>query len=81
MLILFILGIIIGILLVLSLVVIETYLDIKKKKIIETIKEIVVDRVKQKGAIIPPKNDKELAQNERVKYNKERGEGTPISEL
>ena len=77
----FFLGFITGVILILSLVIIETYLDIKKKKIIETIKEIVVDKVKQKGVIIPPETDKEVARNDLIKYNRDRGEGTNLKDL
>lgn len=77
----YIFGLLTGILLVLTLVIIETYLDIKKKKVIETIKEIVVDFRKERGVIIQPKSDKELAQDSQIRYNEERGEGTKIDDL
>jgi len=77
----FILGIICGILLVLALIIIETYLDIKKKKIVETIKEVVVDMSKQKGIIIPAQTEKELARDNLVRYNNERGIDTSLDQL
>ena len=70
-----------GILLILTLVILETYLDVKKKKIIETIKEVVVDKVKEKGVIIPAKTEKEVARDNLVRYNKDREDGTSLTDL
>jgi len=77
----FILGFITGVLVSLLLLVIETYLDIRKKKIVEIIKEVVVDKVKEKGAIIPPETDKEVARENMINYNKEKGRTTTLEDL
>ena len=77
----FMVGFITGMILILALVIIETYLDVKKKKIIETIKEVVVDKVKEKGVIIPAETEKEVARESLVRYNKDRGEGTSLIDL
>ena len=76
----FLLGFISGVLIILALIVIETYLDVKKKKIIEVIKEIVIDKSREKGIIIPPQDEKYIAKENLLKYNRERGKDTPLSD-
>ena len=77
----FILGFISGVLVSLLILVTETYLDVRKKKVVEVIKEMIVEKAKQRGSIIPPETDKEVAQSNLIKYNEERGEGTPMKDL
>jgi len=77
----FVTGFIFGVLFVVVLLIIEVYLDIKKKKIVEIIKEVVVDKIKEKGVIIPAPDEKEIAQVNLRRYNEERGQGTPLKDL
>lgn len=77
----FILGFITGVLVSLLLLVVEIYLDIRKKKIVEIIKEVVVNKVKEKGVIIPTPNEKEVAQGNLRRYNEDRGIPTKLKDL
>ena len=77
----FILGIVTGILISLVIVGIETYLFNRNRGIIKTVIERVETISNPKAKLMQPKEDIDLAREEKIQKNSDRGEGTPLADL
>ena len=77
----FFLGIVVGIVISVFIVVVETYLVARRKGLVESVIERVGRITRPKAEIIFPKTDEEAAQEELVDKNAKRGEGTSLKDL
>jgi len=73
-------GIIIGISISILLIVIETYLIARRRGIVEEVVKKTESQVKQKGAILPVKDDVQIAREQTIDRNERTG-GTKLEDL
>jgi hypothetical protein len=76
----FILGLIAGIVVMIGLLVIEIYLTKVSKNLGVAIR-MVEDRLAPKGSVIEPQSDLESAREEIIRGNEEKGEDTPLEDV
>ena len=77
----FLLGFLLGVIIVIAIIVVEAYLVARRKGVVESIADKVERMVKPKAKIFFPKTDEELAQEELVDKNAKKGEGTKLEDL
>lgn len=76
----YILGILTGLVLAILILLIETYLVPRKKGVIQII-ERETQRLKPKAKVFFPKTEEEVAQESVISEHERKGEGTPLVEL
>ena len=77
----FLLGFLSGVIIVIAIIVIESYLVARRKGVIESVVEKVGRVTKPKAEIFFPKTDEQIAQEDLIDKNASKGEGTPLKDL
>ena len=77
----FLFGFLLGIVVVIAIIVIETYLVARRKGVIESVVEKTGKVTKPKAKIFFPKTDEQVAQEALIDKNASKGEGTPLKDL
>ena len=77
----FVLGVLVGIVAVIAIVVVESYLVPRRKGLVGSIVEKVEKGTKPKAQIFFPKTDQEVAQDSLIESNTKKGRDTNLEDL